>query len=91
MSLKSLAVSPSQLWRSRCRSGKIAVNPNHTDFPALLAEALDAATACNGDIKTTAGQLECTTSQLIKFFKLEPRALDKLNKQRAADGGTPLR
>src|SRR5580698_10521841 len=33
--------APSALWRSRCTSGRIAVNPEHADFPALLAEALD--------------------------------------------------
>src|SRR3954447_22776780 len=32
---------PSPLWRSRCRGGRIALNPDHEDVPAMLAEALD--------------------------------------------------
>src|SRR5579864_7810511 len=35
------AYRPSALWLSRCRQCKVAVNPRHDDFPALLAEALD--------------------------------------------------
>ena len=29
--------APSPLWRSRCHGGRIAVNPSHDDFPAMLA------------------------------------------------------
>jgi hypothetical protein len=36
---------PSALWRSRCREGLVRVNPEHADFPALLAEVLDLADA----------------------------------------------
>ena len=32
---------PSPLWRGRCRVGRIVINPDHDDFPAILAEALD--------------------------------------------------
>src|SRR5271157_4536628 len=35
------AYRPSALWQRRCRGGRIFVNPEHEDFPALLAEALD--------------------------------------------------
>src|SRR6266550_7485843 len=30
------AYSPSELWLSRCRQGKVSINPRHDDFPALL-------------------------------------------------------
>ena len=39
----------SDLWLSRVRGGKITVSPEHDDFPALLAEALDRLAACDWD------------------------------------------
>src|SRR5262245_20906094 len=42
--------SPSELWQARCNSGRIAVNPAHEDFPALLAEALDTVSAADFDL-----------------------------------------
>ena len=77
---------PSALWRSRCRNGRVAVNPEHADFPALLAEALDVLAARQDDLKATAETLECTSSQLVKFLALEPRALSQVNARRAELG-----
>ena len=77
---------PSDLWRSRIRSGRIAVNPSHDDFPALLAEALDHLHAAEDDPKRAAATLGCTASQLVKFLQLEPRAFARLNERRAARG-----
>lgn len=81
---------PSTLWRSRLKGEKIAVNPEHDDFPALLAEALDAVEASEYDIKRAAGTLGCSASQLIKLLKLEPRAFKKLNDSRAVRGLRPM-
>lgn len=67
--------APSPLWKTRCRNGRIVVNQNHVDFPAILAEALDAVFACQFDVNTTADRLNCSMSQLIKLLKVEPRAL----------------
>ena len=77
---------PSTLWSGRCRGGKIAVNPAHDDFPALLAEALDALAAVNDEPVEAARVLGCSTSQLVKFLKLEPEALARLNARRRARG-----
>ena len=82
---------PSALWRSRCRGGALAVNPAHEDFPALLAEAIDALDARGFDAKAAAGGLGCSASQLVKFLKREPRALGLLNRRRAGLGLRPLR
>lgn len=79
-------LEPSELWRSRCRSGKIAVNPTHEDFPALLAEALDAISAADFDLKPAAERLTVSTSQLLKFLKDEPRALQFVNRERTQRG-----
>jgi len=77
---------PSTLWQSRCRGGKIAVNPGHADFPALLAEGLDCVAGRQYDLKAAAAILECTPSQLTKFLQLEPRALEVVNQERARAG-----
>jgi hypothetical protein len=66
------------------------VNPEHDDFPALLAEALDVSSARNDDPKDAAVLLGCSTTQLIKFLKLAPRALAFVNERRRAAGRHPL-
>lgn len=75
---------PNVLWQSRLKSGQIEINPTHNDFPALLAEALDAIEAHDADVKAASDSLHCTTSQLIKFLKLEPRAFQLVNRHREA-------
>lgn len=83
--------SPSPVWQSRCAAGKISVSPDHPDFPGLLAEALDALAAHEWDATAAAHQLGCSMSQLVKFLKLEPRALALLNQRRARLGLRTLR
>ncbi len=85
------AVGPSELWRSRCRGGKIVVSPEHDDFPALLAEAMDAVAAFDHDLKLAAEALGCSTSQLTRFLKVEPRALAMVNDARSRLGRRPFR
>ncbi len=82
---------PSPLWKSRIQNRRIVVNPAHDDFPALLAEALDRVTACSQDVKQAADELGCSTSQLIRFLKLEPRALEQVNSRRVELGLRPLK
>jgi hypothetical protein len=82
---------PSALWRERCRSGRIVVNPDHDDFPALLAEALDVVLAFEEDPKPAAQALGCSPSQLIKLLKDAPRALGLVNERRRKAGMHPLR
>jgi hypothetical protein len=78
--------SPSLLWQSRCRAGRIRVNPEHDDFPTLLAEALDVLDAHALDLKAASAALGCTPSQLTKFLKTEPHALAQLNEHRQRHG-----
>src|SRR4051794_27949034 len=66
-------VRPSALWRSRCRGGRIVINPEHDDFPAILAEVLDVLHALGDDPGAAALALGCSPSQLIKLLKKEPR------------------
>lgn len=88
---RSVALPPSEQWQSRCRSGRVAVNPNRDDFPVLLAEALDTLATCEWDVRAAATSLRVTSSQLVKFLKLEPRALAQVNREREQIGLRPLR
>lgn len=81
----------SALWKQRCASdgkqaGKIVLSPSHTDFPAMLAEALDVLWASDLDVKHASIRLMCTPSQLIKLIKDQPHAMAWVNVHRAARG-----
>lgn len=89
LGIRSDAVAVSTLWQLRTRGGKLHVNPTHPDFPALLAEALDALAKLDWDLPAAVERLGVTSSQLIKFLKLEPQALALLNNVRAARGQKP--
>lgn len=82
---------PSGLWRSRCRGGRIVINPGHDDFPALLAEALDVLTAMDDDPRAASEALGCSATQLVKLLGEEPRALAPVNERRRQAGRHPLR
>jgi hypothetical protein len=85
------ATAPSDLWRSRVRAGRVAVNPEHDDFPALLAEVLDAVALAEFDVTSAARQMRITTSQLVRFLKLEPSAWSGVNESRRRRGLRPLK
>jgi hypothetical protein len=82
---------PTALWRDRCRSRRISVNPQHEDFPAILAEALNLLAACGWEPKEAASRLLCSPSQLVKLVQLEPHAFVELNRQRSQRELRPLR
>ncbi|WP_013630280.1 peptide chain release factor family protein [Rubinisphaera brasiliensis] len=81
---------PSARWMNRVKGGKLAINPKHDDFPALLAEGLDRLHLAGWDHKAAAEQLQLSASQLIKFLKLEPVAFAMLNDYRDEHGLKPL-
>ena len=83
--------SASPLWRSRLRTQKIKIARTHEDFPSLLAEALDFLSALDFDVKECAEQLGTSSSQLVRFFKLEPEALIYVNERRSKRTLRPLR
>lgn len=76
----------SDLWRSRCHDGRMAINPEHEDFPAILAEAMDILRSHNGHVPGSAEHLGCTSSQLLKLLQKEPRAFLWLNEERRKHG-----
>ena len=77
---------PTELWRSRLRGNRIVISPDHADFPALLAEALDVLSHERWDVLAASKRLDCSTSQLVKFLKKEPRALAAVNEHRKQQG-----
>ncbi len=82
---------PSQLWNSRSRAGRIHVSPHHEVFPCLLAEALDQLAEAQFQIRPAAEKMGISSSQLIKFFKIEETAFRWINAQRLSLGMAPLK
>ncbi len=80
-----------QVWQKRVQADRLAVNPGHEDFPALLALALDTIWSHGFAMAAAAPALHVTTSQLVRFLKLEPAALAAVNRQRLARGQQQLR
>lgn len=82
---------PSELWRSRTRGRQLAVNPEHDDYPALVAEALDQLEAAGFEIAPAAAWLGVSGTQLVGLFRKAPAAWVTLTRQRAALGLPALR
>jgi hypothetical protein len=82
---------PSELWQQRCGGGRISVSTSHEDFPALLAEALDATDGADLDLAVAAERLRVTNTQLARFLQQEPTAWTQVNNARRARGLRPLK
>ena len=82
---------PSDLWQQRAKGGRISVSAQHEDFPAFLAEVLDVIHAGAYALPASAELLSVSTSQLVKFLKVEPAALIQVNRERQSLGQSPLR
>lgn len=91
LGLRTPSGPTSELWRGRCRAGRIAANPTHEDYPALLAEALDALRDHDWNITAAAAARDCTATQLVKLLAGEPHALALLNQARSERGLKPLK
>lgn len=83
--------APSAVWKSRCRNGRIALDPSHDDYPRMLAEALDILVQHDHDVRSAADRLGCSPSQLIRILSMDPRAMALLNAGRKTRGLKPLR
>jgi hypothetical protein len=81
----------SELWRRRRQGSKMPVNPEHADYPALLAEALDVVVARRFDVAGAAGVLGLTMSQLSRLVSHDRHAFARVNEGREAVGLRPLR
>ena len=86
----SAEVYPSALWQKRCQKQRIVCSERHFDFPALLAEALNAVDAMQYDVRRAAAALSCSTSQLVRFIARIPDALLLINAERQKRGQRKL-
>jgi hypothetical protein len=77
---------PSPRWKSRVAEQRIAVSSEHADFPAILAEALDALAVADWSPAAAGEILGVSGSQLVKLLKLEPEALGLVNARRRERG-----
>lgn len=82
---------PSPLWKKRSQGGRLSVSAAHEDFPAILAEALDMLAAVEFEFPPATKLLGVTTSQLVKFLKVEHAALTLVNRERQTRGKSALR
>ena len=85
-SATSNEVLPTELWTTRCRNQRISCNERHADFPAMIAESLDAIDAKEFDVRKAAAALGCSASQLIRFIAKAPEALAAVNTVRVERG-----
>ena len=85
------ALACSELWTQRTIGGKIDCSRVHRDYPALLAEALDAVQAAEFDLGEGASLLLVSRSQLARWLGREPAAAAWINQQRKDIGLQPLR
>lgn len=76
----------SELWRSRVKNKRIACSERHSDFPSMLAEALDVIGACGWEPSKAAKRLGCSATQLMKLVAKHPPAWVLLNAEREKRG-----
>lgn len=69
---------------------RITINPKHRDYPAILAEVMDAIAAARWEPKAAALRFGVSQSQILKLLKHHPHALGKLNEERTARGKHPF-
>jgi hypothetical protein len=87
---RSTQVGPSPLLVERTEHGRLRISTDHLDYPALLAETLDWVVVGEYQPADAAKRVGCTTSQLIKFLKREPRAWQWIQQQRSDRDLSPL-
>jgi hypothetical protein len=83
--------SVSPLWRSRASGNRIDVSTEHEDFPAILAELLDALQAVAFDVAAASKHFAVTSSQLVNLLRSHPPALTLVNVKRTELGLHRLR
>jgi hypothetical protein len=83
--------SLSACWHQRVKAQRLTISKHHNDFPVMLSEALDYIIQEQGEVQGFADLVGCSKSQLVKFFKLDPSALQCVNDFRAQHGHHALR
>lgn len=90
----------SDLWRSRLVRGRggalvdgarLACNPEHEDYPALVAEAMDVLADSGWEASAAGLRLGVTASQVVKLLRDCPPAMRAWNEQRRGLGLHPMK
>jgi hypothetical protein len=89
--VRTARIEPTSMWTQRTRGERIACNTRHSDYPAMLAEAVDYVMLHRGDVKKAAMIAQVSATQLLRFIATEPRAFEQVNKVREKRGLHRLR
>ena len=81
----------SPLWNSRAAGTRIDVSTEHDDYPAILAELLDALSELSFDLTEASKHFAVTSSQLVNLLRSHPPALTLVNAKRLELGLHRLR
>lgn len=73
-------------WYARVKSKKLMLNPDHEDFPAMLAWVMDFLWSQQLDVPGVANLLGISATQVLKLLKMEPAAFTAFNQARQAKG-----
>ena len=88
------ALWKSRLERRRDREGatvtRISVNPEHRDYPALLAEAMDTLAAAGWEPRKAGIRLGVSASQVVRLIGAHRPALAAMNRERTRRSLRPL-
>lgn len=82
----SAVAAPNTLWLQRIRGPRLSLNEQHSDYPILLAEALDRLAAVGWELGVAAEQLRCTPSRLLNLIARSPEAWQVTNAARRRQG-----
>ncbi len=82
---------PSPLWNKHCHNKRLSISLSNSDYPSLLAEALDVIYQEALDLRKSSVLLNCSSSQLIKFLKQTPSCWSQLNQDRKEKGLYPFK
>lgn len=81
---------PTSLFQARTHGTRILISDRHSDYPAILAEVLDALYDLEQDVGLAAKQLGISNSQLLKIVRLHGPSWQRLNQVRLERGQHPL-
>ncbi len=82
---------PSEQWTKWVRNGKLAISSKHDDFPAILADTLNAFHLSQYELAAAAIRLQISSAQIQKILRQHEPAMVQCNRERAARGLHPLR
>lgn len=84
------ADGPSPTWAARVRQGRLVIAPEHDDYAALVAEAIDQLAAADWRPREAAARLGVSMSQLLRLLRMRAAVWTCVGRHRTAHGLRPL-